>query len=211
MKLRRSYQTELMDDFAIQNGTLTVALKELLVINKYLGGDSSSRRALKNFPAGSSLLDIGAGAGNITGDNLSVDRNPAACRFSKMRSPGLHVICADALFLPFREKSVEIIHCSLFLHHFHENSIAELLSNFKNVARTAIIINDLHRSRTALAGIRILTALLSKSRMVKHDAPLSVLRGFTKRELILIIERAGIRNYDISHRWAFRWLVTIYL
>lgn len=211
MKLRRSCQPEMMDDFSIRNEKITAALKELLIINKYLGGDSSSRHALKNFPEDSCLIDIGAGAGNITGSNFSVDKNPAACKFSKMKSPGLRVVCADASLLPFREKSVEIIHCSLFLHHFHENRIVELLGNFQKIARTAVIINDLHRCRTALAGIRILTALLSKSSMVKNDAPLSVLRGFTKRELIQIMEQAGIRKYDITYRWAFRWLVTIYL
>jgi hypothetical protein len=43
--------------------------------------------------------------------------------------------------------------------------------------------------------------------MVKHDAPLSVLRAFTKRELVEILEKAGLIDYRIKWRWAFRWQV----
>jgi hypothetical protein len=45
--------------------------------------------------------------------------------------------------------------------------------------------------------------------MVKFDAPLSVLRGFSKKEIIDVLEKAGIKNYSLSWCWAFRWKVVI--
>jgi hypothetical protein len=45
--------------------------------------------------------------------------------------------------------------------------------------------------------------------MVKFDAPLSVLRGFSRREWIEILEEAGIKTYSIKWKWAFRWQVII--
>ena len=55
----------------------------------------------------------------------------------------------------------------------------------------------------------ILTRLFSRSYLVKHDAPLSVLRGFKKKELEELLNKAGILNYTIHWKWAFRWLVIV--
>jgi hypothetical protein len=62
----------------------------------------------------------------------------------------------------------------------------------------------------AYHSIRILTSLFSKSYLVKNDAPLSVLRGFKKRELTTLLDKAGISKYTIKWRWAFRWLVIVH-
>jgi hypothetical protein len=58
--------------------------------------------------------------------------------------------------------------------------------------------------------IRLLTSLFSKSYLVRHDAPLSVLRGFKKTELETLLEEAGISKYTIQWKWAFRWLVIVH-
>jgi len=45
--------------------------------------------------------------------------------------------------------------------------------------------------------------------LVKHDAPLSVLRSFKKEEWKSVLERAGISTAEIRWQWAFRYLVVI--
>jgi hypothetical protein len=45
--------------------------------------------------------------------------------------------------------------------------------------------------------------------MVKFDAPLSVLRGFSRHELVSILSQAGITHYKLRWRWAFRWQLVI--
>ena len=52
--------------------------------------------------------------------------------------------------------------------------------------------------------------LFSKSYLVKNDAPLSVLRGFKKNEWKNIFEKAGIKNYSIKWKWAFRYLIVVF-
>jgi hypothetical protein len=46
--------------------------------------------------------------------------------------------------------------------------------------------------------------------MVKYDAPLSVQRAFKRNELELILEKAGIMNYKLRWKWAFRWQLIIF-
>ncbi len=47
--------------------------------------------------------------------------------------------------------------------------------------------------------------------MVKNDAPLSVLRGFSKAELETMMKMAFADDlkpdYSINWKWAFRWLL----
>jgi hypothetical protein len=76
-------------------------------------------------------------------------------------------------------------------------------------ARLGIVINDLHRHPIAYHSIKILTRLFAKSPLIRHDAPLSVARGFSREELDKIMQKAGITSYTISWRWAWRWLVII--
>ena len=47
--------------------------------------------------------------------------------------------------------------------------------------------------------------------MVKNDAPLSVLRGFSKAELDTLMKKSFEDDqkpgYSINWKWAFRWLL----
>jgi hypothetical protein len=47
--------------------------------------------------------------------------------------------------------------------------------------------------------------------MVKNDAKVSVQRGFLKKELEEIIQKAGFSKYEIKWRWAFRYQVVIWV
>jgi hypothetical protein len=47
--------------------------------------------------------------------------------------------------------------------------------------------------------------------MVKNDAAVSVARGFKKKELIDILTRAALTNYEIRWKWAFRWQLVVYI
>lgn len=210
-----------MDDFSIVDERIDAALKELEVINKYLGGNNISRTGIKKLLSRTNnlrILDLGGGSS----DNFNylkskpvkifnIDLNPRACVFAKKNKKMLDVVCADALCLPLKPRKIEIAHASLFLHHFTESEIINLLNSIKQICTAGIVINDLRRSVLAFLGIKILTALFSKSEMVKNDGPLSVKRGFLKYELESILNKCGFAKYEIHRKWAFRWLVIIYL
>jgi len=78
------------------------------------------------------------------------------------------------------------------------------------LANKAIVINDLHRHWFAYYSIKMLTKLFSKTYIVKHDGPLSVARALTKSEWEQVLNEAGVTNYSITWRWAFRWLIVIH-
>lgn len=217
--MKRSYEAETMDDFSIQDERIDIALNELKIINKFLGGISTTKSALKYFvesdKAELKVLDIGSGSS----DNLraarnkfpnlqiiSVDKNLRALNGSNNTSEKIN---SDAFELPFKDNSCDVVHLALFLHHFKEYEIQKLLMEFLRIAKKGIIINDLQRSYLALAGIKLLTTLFSKSEMVRNDAPLSVKRGFSKSELLKILSDAGIQNFIIRWKWAFRWMIVI--
>jgi hypothetical protein len=70
-------------------------------------------------------------------------------------------------------------------------------------------MNDLHRHPLAYHFIRIVTKLFSSSVFTKNDAPLSVLRSFRKNEWMKFCQNAGLKNYTIQWKWAFRFVVNV--
>ena len=184
-----------------------------------MGGVSTTVSALKYFTRDKLLsikiIDVGSGSSDnlIIAKNtypnlqiLSVDKNISVLNYSKN---SLQKINSDAYHLPFKDECCDIVHIALFLHHFNEDQIEKLLNEFLRICKKGIIINDLQRSLLALAGIKLLTVLFSKSILVKNDAPVSVKRSFNKSEIINFLRKSGISNYIIKYKWAFRWMVVI--
>lgn len=208
-----------MDDFSICDERIDKALHELKIINKYLGGVSTTKSALKYFAESEieeyKMLDIGSGSSdNLLAEKskyrnlkiFSIDKNLRALTNSKNLTDRIN---SDAFYLPIKNESSKIVHAALFLHHFTEEQIQKMLKEFLRIAEKGIIINDLQRSSLALWGIKILTILFSRSEMVKNDAPLSVKRGFTKQEILKLLADTGVTNFVIRKKWAFRWMVVI--
>jgi len=70
-------------------------------------------------------------------------------------------------------------------------------------------MNDLHRHWLAWYLIKYITKFFSKSYLVKNDAALSVARSFKKTDWDFLFKQAGINNYSVNWKWAFRYLVTV--
>jgi ubiquinone/menaquinone biosynthesis C-methylase UbiE len=221
MFFKRSYDPEILDDFTIQDGRVDSALKELYIINSLLGGNGISYEGIRKFGAKEdtlNILDVGAGASDILLgikrkynkiNIFCLDKNQRSCLYLKKHSTDNKVICGDVQDLPFNT-SFDIIHASLFLHHFNENELIKIITNLLRISSKGIVINDLRRSVFAWLGIRLLTLLFSKSKEVKNDGPLSVRRGFIKKDWAYILNKIPLVNYEIKRRWAFRWLIVIY-
>jgi 2-polyprenyl-3-methyl-5-hydroxy-6-metoxy-1,4-benzoquinol methylase len=224
----RSYDKELLDAPDIPRKDLYQNLAELDIINTYLGGHNVSLLGIKkvlkqlNQPE-IKILDIGCGGGDnlraiekkIKQQSVSlvlkgVDLKKDCIEYaqSKMNAASsTRFECCD-----YRESIdkewLDIVHAALFFHHFEEKEIISFIKTVSSKKRY-IIINDLERNPIAYFAIKILTKIFSKSYLVKHDAPLSVARGFKKIEWEKMIKEAGIKNYKISNRWAFRHLIII--
>ncbi|MFN4150186.1 MAG: methyltransferase domain-containing protein, partial [Candidatus Sericytochromatia bacterium] len=146
---------------------------------------------------------------NITGIDLKDD----CIEYAKNYCNGIKnikLIKTDFNNIFLYDKKPDIVHASLFFHHLKDSEIEKFLLKIKE-EKVSLIINDLIRSRLAYSSIKILTNAFSKSDLVKNDAPLSVLRGFSKKEWIDLLSRIESLNhsYEIESTIGFRHLVTI--
>jgi hypothetical protein len=98
--------------------------------------------------------------------------------------------------------------CSLFLHHLDEPQAVELLRRMSESARHLVLVNDLIRGRLGYALAWLGTRLLTRSRVVHVDGPLSVEGAFTRAEALELAERAGLHGATIVRRWPCRFLLT---
>lgn len=223
----RSLQKELLDQDNIPEKDLFQNLRELDFINHWLGGYDISFNALKKIIKKRehyTLVDIGCGGGDTlkriskwnerAGYNLDlygVDIKPVCIAYASQNLQGksIQLICDDYRHIFSHLNQVDIIHACLFCHHLTEQQLVELI-RFAVENQSVLVINDLERNRLAYYAIKWLTQLFSKSYLVKNDAPLSVLRGFKRKEWLSIIKKAGAIRYSVRNKWAFRHEVIIY-
>jgi 2-polyprenyl-3-methyl-5-hydroxy-6-metoxy-1,4-benzoquinol methylase len=222
----RSDKTELLDRPDIPSDDIKRNLYELSVINRWLGGHAITISGFKKIVKDEKkvhVCEIGCGGG----DNLKAIEKKMNGKEMRLVLTGIDinpdcVSVADqmtwsfpAQFLIQDYKNVhfdikpDVLFCSLFCHHFPESELISMFRWLHANSRFGFFVNDLHRHPIAYHSIRLLTFLFSKSYLVKNDAPISVLRGFKKKELENILYKAGIENYSIQWKWAFRWLVSV--
>lgn len=191
----RAHLTEIMDDPHRPDEEFDRAYRELTVINRRLGGI----RAIERFlPEQTELLilDVAAGACDV-GEALiahrrcrvvGLDLNTRGLRFATKTWP----VVGDALQLPFRDGTFDVVMASLFFHHLSDSDCVQVLANMWRVARRRVLVNDLHRHPVAYYSFRALAAMFSTSPMVRHDGPVSVRRAFQPADLLNFARAAGV-------------------
>lgn len=224
---RRATDLELMDDLAIGGAELAEALRQLRVINRVLGSGWPTLEGVWRFwraagqPARLTILDIGAGSGDVNrlllrwADRCGValqivlvDIHPQTCTAAAAfyrDEPRVQAVCSDLFRLAPR--CADIVTASLFVHHFPCERLPAVFAALRQVARLGVVVNDLHRHPIAWASIAAATRLLSRNRMIRHDAPLSVRRGFRAADLERL--HAGLPGLRYAWRPLFRYLVTL--
>lgn len=221
----RSYTPELLDQPHISFADIRQNMRELDTINTVLGGHAITLKGLKMLlPLQSntsiSILEIGCGDGNnlrviqqwakssgLTLQLTGVDYNQECIAYARQvpANQGIEFICSDYRDVAAAQKN-DIVFSSLFCHHFTDAQLVEQLHWMQANSHLGFFINDLHRHPLAYHSIRLLTRAFSKSYLVKNDAPLSVLRGFQKKEWHRLLADAGVAA-QIRWAWAFRWLI----
>lgn len=207
---QRLIQPELLDradpDVARRN------LKDLVRINRYFGGHSTIEKTLAAVASRDepfTLLDIGAASGDTArlvaqqyprASITSLDYNPV-----NLEQAPLPKLIADAFALPLRAKSFDYVQCSLFLHHFRDEEVVELLARFYEVARKALLVIDLERNVLPYWFLPLTRPLYGWGWITVHDGQISVRAAFSKRELLALAAKAGISGATVrKHRPAFR-------
>jgi 2-polyprenyl-3-methyl-5-hydroxy-6-metoxy-1,4-benzoquinol methylase len=206
---RRRIDHEILDEQTPEEGRRS--LRDLVRINRYLGGHEALRAALRRIaPEGPfTVLDIGAASGD-SGEVIRASFPQASVtsldyKTHHLRKAAHPKVAGDAFRLPFRADCFDIVTCSLFLHHFTDEQVVTLLRDFDAVARRAVIVNDLERHWLAYYFLPATRWLFGWDKITLHDGPISVQAAFTEHELRALAAGAGLRNiYTRVHRPAFR-------
>lgn len=221
---KRATAPELMDDFSLPSSEIDPLLSGLELVNQYLGGYGVVFSALKTVSVQQNfcISDWGCGGGDVLraiakkfNDKelilTGIDATPAAISFANQKnaSPNICYILADVLFAATKNLQADIILSTLFTHHFSDKEWVLLIQKMLDCSKCAVIIDDLHRHWLPYYAVKLLTKLTS-SRLAKYDGPLSVLKGFKRKELEMLLQQAGINNYSIRWKWAFRWQIILY-
>jgi ubiquinone/menaquinone biosynthesis C-methylase UbiE len=201
---------EIMDLPGQNEAELRLDLQNLAKLNRTFGGRSAVSRMFQLLAGARKrllLVDLASGYGD-QGRNLiararkegcdlsvvGVDRQFDTLRLAREATPAhqrMLFVQADARQLPFRTSGADFVFCSLALHHFGERDAVSVLREMKRVGRLGTACIDLVRGRLATFCIWLLTAVVMRNEMTRHDARLSIRRAFTHGELMAMAQRAG--------------------
>jgi 2-polyprenyl-3-methyl-5-hydroxy-6-metoxy-1,4-benzoquinol methylase len=157
------------------------------------------------------LLDVGTGLGDIPRAAaaaarrhgialrlVGVDLNRTAARLAHgaAHAPAppapLAAVVADGGALPFAPRSVDVVTASQVLHHLPRATAVRWIAAFDRLARRVVVLADLRRSRLGMAAAWVAALGLGMSACTRHDAVVSLRRGYTTRELDALLAAAGV-------------------
>lgn len=207
----RSTEPELLD-LGVGEAETARSLADIRFVNRWLGGRRALRRAvLPYLRPGARLLDVGCGSADLPA--LLAARGPQGllCVGLDVKAahlgqapPGIRRVVADVRALPFAPGSFDVVTASLFLHHFDSPELPEVLRSLHRLARQALVVNDLRRSRLPHLFGRLVFPLVFKSPVSIHDGLVSIRRGFTSGELRKAFASAGIARARVTRRFPYR-------
>lgn len=205
---------ELLDGALDDSATLASNLRDLRRINRWLGGvdlSAAAVEALGAHRAELTMLDVGTGGADIPvalitratqrGRRLravGIDSRPEVLAAAVRANPaiattdGLELHVGDGRALRYPDRSFDIAHASLVLHHLESEDAVALLGEMGRVARLGVVVNDLQRSRLGWIGAWLVGHLLTGNRFTRHDAPLSVRRAYRADEMATMLRAAGL-------------------
>jgi ubiquinone/menaquinone biosynthesis C-methylase UbiE len=172
------------------------------------------------------VLDVATGSGDVpaslgllagrAGVSLRIhacDISPIAidAATARMRGAGVeadaHIRDVVGKGLSQADASIDVVTCSLFLHHLADADAVRVLREMARVARRLVLVSDLRRCHSGLAAAWAATRLGTTSRVVRVDAIRSVRAAFNEQELASMASRAGMPDARILRRWPFRMLL----
>lgn len=225
----RTDAIELMDDFSINGQQLHSTLDTLANINKWLGGNKVTldglKQVIKNHPKSEPLtiVDLGCGGGDLLRKAalfarkkgyqvklIGIDANADAMKYAAELStdfPEISFIACDIFSPEFDNLEYDVVLTTLFLHHFKEDQIINILASAQKKAKLGIVVNDLHRNSAAYYLFK-LVCLTIQNRMIIEDGLTSILRGFKRKELERFSNELSVQP-QIKWKWAFRyqWII----
>lgn len=217
--MKRVVIPELLDTDSGTLAEIAAALSDIRQINRWFGGIATTQSMIaqvvrKHGARSLSLLEVAAGAGDVphaasahmrkSGVRLQVTLLDRAHSHLKNGSGnGSSAVAGDGLALPFADGSFDLVSSCLFAHHLEPRELVQFVNEALRVGRTAVLINDLVRDPIHLALVYASLALY-RSRFNRHDAPASVRRAYTVKEMHEMLEQTRAARVEIERRPVFR-------
>ena len=210
---------EILDNPRVDPDLMRRSMRDVERANVLFGGRRAALAelgvALGNAKGKLTMLDVGTGRGDIPASAVDLAKSMGiALRtigidmslplVTGVRNGNDQVLRGDALALPFRDASIDIVMASQVLHHFTEESALALIAEMNRVARSSVVISDLRRSLIAAAGLWLGSFPLGFHPVSRHDGVVSVMRGFLPIELADLVERATGLRPQVYRRLGFR-------
>ncbi|MEM8834613.1 MAG: methyltransferase domain-containing protein [Planctomycetota bacterium] len=225
---RAVHLSEYMDEPDVDRDDLARSLVYIRAVNKRLGGVSAIldrfRKWSKRWPTDRpvTMIDLGTGSADLpveavawasaSGFDLrvtAVDNHAMTLDFARahvtetLGEEALHdgritLVQGDATTITdrFEPGSFDYAHAGLFLHHLNDLGVMTVLRVMDRLARAGVIWNDLVRTPIGRAAIRLMT--LGQPEIIRHDAVVSVDKGFTRRETLDLAKRVDITYAEYS-------------
>ena len=228
---QRHRQPELMDQPGLSDAEHGAALEGLRRVNLLSTSVSKIWSALRAWAPTDPqrpplrVLDVACGGGDVA-IRLATrarqqqipmtihgcDLSPTALQLAREASqraglPEMEFFVQDALRDPL-PLDYDIIMCSLFLHHLDEVDALKLMQAMSTAARKAILIDDLQRTRWGYALCWVGCRILTRSKIVHTDGPLSVQGAFTVSEVQNLADQCGLPGARIQRHWPQRFLLS---
>ncbi|HSB69441.1 MAG TPA: methyltransferase domain-containing protein [Candidatus Methylomirabilis sp.] len=221
---RLAAAVEWMDLPGTDAGELGRALRHLARVNRLFGGTRTVLThltpLLRVCPAPIRILDVATGYADIPrailrrtrrlGLQLEIEALDHQDRIVELAArasrgyPEIRIRSGDALSLDYPDESFDVILASQVLHHMEGDEPVRLLSELYRVARRAVLVSDLRRGRWPLLVTWTALRVVSRSRLIRHDGPMSIRRGFLAEELLALAREAGWGRAAVSRHAFFR-------
>jgi 2-polyprenyl-3-methyl-5-hydroxy-6-metoxy-1,4-benzoquinol methylase len=214
--MKRSFDPavlEMMDREQPVSAELERDLQRIRQLNRWFGSYRLVLSFIRNWikPADKlRVVDLATGSGDIPRMIVdyarrirarveidALDHQPATLEIARRLS-------ADYPEISYREVNIlewnsaeayDIALCTLALHHFSSEDAVLLLRKCRHVSRRFVLVSDLRRSFSLVAGVYALTALIFREPMTRYDARLSAIRAFSFSEMRDLALRAGWENF----------------
>ncbi|CAG7649146.1 methyltransferase domain-containing protein [Paenibacillus allorhizosphaerae] len=226
---QRASTKELMDDFTTGGPELRTALRHLRRLNRIFGAAAPTLYGVQRLwieadkPRRFSILDIGAGAGDVNAHILRwADRNGVdlritladiteeACEEARLlfrNEPRVHVMRSDLFELA--EGCADVVTGTQFVHHFAARELSGVVESMLKASRWGVVINDIHRHWIPWAAVWMTTRMISSNKYILNDGPLSVAKGFRAEDWKRLGEALGCSDLFYAWRPLFRYVAVV--
>jgi hypothetical protein len=164
-------------------------------------------------------LDIGAGDGSIPlavnrwargqGRNIEwvcLERSPHAARLARQAIAAANdsriQVMEDDIWDHQPDEPYDCAIGSMFFHHLTDEKILTLLEWLRTFVSQSVLVNDLQRCGVSYRGLAAISWLFSPA--VRHDALLSIRRGFRPGKLRRLFERLKGVSVSVTRHWFCR-------